>query len=98
MTELPPQKELKIAIPIPEFDLMKAKKKMDSIFKVRGNLKDEPYVRIDESDDEEENKGKEESDKGSKKGSETSSLKTDVLSEDEESSNFKPVPNVEFYQ
>ena len=74
----PEQKTLRVNIPIPEFDYHKAKKKMDSIFKVRGNQKHEAYKRTDDddsmSDDGIKRPG---SAKGSRNGSETSSFKTD---------------------
>ena len=89
MTELPPQKELKVAMSIPEYDLMKAKKKMDSIFKVRANLKEEPYVRLDDDDGEDDKES-------AKHSSETSSLKTDLAESELEDEEFKPPP-VEYY-
>ena len=97
ITELPPQKELKVGMLIPEYDLVKAKKKMDSIFKVRANMKEDRYVRVDDDDPEDEEEEQKEKE-GEKQGSETSSLKTDLVEsgEDEEDS-FRP-PAVEFYQ
>ena len=92
VTELPPQIELKVCMPIPEFDLMKAKKKMDSIFKVRGLMKDEQYVRVDDDDPDED-----EETKADAKASETSSLKTDMAeSEEDEEETFR-APPIEFY-
>ena len=83
VTELPEQKELKVSKALPEYDLMKAKKKMDSIFKVRGAQKETPIVRMDSETEDEPDKG-----------SETSSLKTDLI-ESEEDVAFKP-PQVDF--
>ena len=80
VSELPPQKELRVAMQMPVFDMMKAKKKMDPIFKVRGAQKHEDYVRHDEDyDDEDEDMDEEDEQSINKQsGSESDSFRTDL--------------------
>ena len=80
VSELPPQKELRVAMQMPVFDMMKDKKKMDPIFKVRGAQKHEDYVRHDEDyDDEDEDMDEEDEQSINKQsGSESDSFRTDL--------------------